>query len=91
MLANYHAARRKRLLVRIQTHKRSKVLVQEKYHFKAKVYHAKDLPDKKAYQAKHGSDLFITNIDEYDRICKVCPQLAVLTALHVVSSLQLMP
>ena len=44
---------------------------QDKYGFTAKVFHAKDLPDKKAYQAEHGSDLFITNIDEYDRICKV--------------------
>ena len=26
---------------------------------------------KKDYQAKHGSDLFITDVEEYDRICKV--------------------
>ncbi|KAK9801365.1 hypothetical protein WJX73_000633 [Symbiochloris irregularis] len=47
--------------------------LEDKYNFKAKVFHAKDLPDKKAYQAAHGSDLFIRDIDEYDRICKVEP------------------
>ena len=32
---------------------------------------AADCKDKKDFRAKHGPDLFMTNIDEYDRICKV--------------------
>lgn len=27
--------------------------------------------DKGEFRAKHGPDLFMTDIDEYDRICKV--------------------
>ena len=45
----------------------------EKYGFKAVEFHAKGLADKAEYKAKHGSDLFLTDIDEYDRICKVPP------------------
>ena len=47
--------------------------VQEKYGFKAVEFHAKGFADKAEYKAKHGSDLYLTDIDEYDRICKVCP------------------
>lgn len=60
-------------------------MMQEKYNFKAKVFHAKDLPDKNAYQAAHGSDLFIRDIDEYDRICKVSAHIRLL-ALHAVDA-----
>jgi len=45
--------------------------VQEKYGFQAAEFHAKGFANKAEYKAKHGSDLFLTDIDEYDRICKV--------------------
>lgn len=32
---------------------------------------AADCKDKKEFRAKYGPDLFMTDIDEYDRICKV--------------------
>lgn len=48
--------------------------MQAQYNFKAEVFHAKDLSDKKAYDDHHGSDLFIRDIDAYDRICKVGEQ-----------------
>lgn len=44
---------------------------QEKYGFKARVYHARDFEDVAAYKKVHGSDLFIRDVEEYDRICKV--------------------
>lgn len=47
--------------------------LEAQYNFKAEVFHAKDLSDKKAYDDHHGSDLFIRDIDAYDRICKVEP------------------
>lgn len=45
--------------------------MQAKYGFKAVQFHAKDFADKQAFKAKHGSDLYLVDIDEYDRICKV--------------------
>ena len=45
--------------------------VQGKYGFKAVEFHAKGFADKAAYKAKHGSDLYMVDIDEYDKICKV--------------------
>ena len=47
------------------------LLAQAKYNFKAHVYKPAGFETKKDYQAKHGSDLFITDVEEYDRICKV--------------------
>ncbi|KAL3159964.1 hypothetical protein ABBQ38_010352 [Trebouxia sp. C0009 RCD-2024] len=44
-----------------------------KYGFKAKEFHAADSTDVKDFRAKHGRDLYMTDIDEYDRICKVEP------------------
>ena len=35
------------------------------------VWTAADSTDAKDFRSKHGSDLFMTDIDEYDRICKV--------------------
>lgn len=32
---------------------------------------AADSTDVKDFRAKHGRDLYMTDIDEYDRICKV--------------------
>lgn len=46
-------------------------LLQAKYKFEAHTYKPQGFETKKDYQAKHGSDLFISNVDEYDRICKV--------------------
>ncbi len=34
--------------------------LQKRYGFKAHVFHADGLNNKKEYEAKHGSDLFIT-------------------------------
>ena len=34
-------------------------------------YQAAGLADVKEYRAKHGSDLYITDMEAYDRICKV--------------------
>lgn len=48
-------------------------LLEKRYEFKAHVFHAAGVNNKKEYSEKHGSDLFITDIDEYDRICKVEP------------------
>jgi phosphoadenosine phosphosulfate reductase len=56
---------------------------EERYGFKAEVFHAADVPDKQAFQEKYGSDLFITDIDEYDRICKVEPFGRALKTLQV--------
>ncbi len=36
------------------------VLLQKRYGFKAHVFHAAGFNSKKEYEAKHGSDLFIT-------------------------------
>ncbi len=34
-------------------------------------WYAADSSDSKDFRAKHGRDLYLTDIDEYDRICKV--------------------
>nr|CAD32963.1 phosphoadenosine-phosphosulphate reductase [Physcomitrium patens] len=57
--------------------------VEERYGFKAHVFHAADVNNKEAYDAKFGSDLFITDIEEYDRICKVEPFSRALKTLEV--------
>ena len=43
------------------------------YNFKAKVFQPAGFATKAEYVKKHGSDLYLTDIDEYDRICKVEP------------------
>lgn len=48
-------------------------VMEERYGFKSHFFHAADVNNKNEYAAKYGSDLFITDIDEYDRICKVEP------------------
>ena len=50
--------------------------LQEKYGFKARAYHAQGFEDLAAYKKVHGSDLFIRDVEEYDRICKVCDMTA---------------
>jgi phosphoadenosine phosphosulfate reductase len=57
--------------------------VEKRYGFKAHVFHADGFNNKEEYEAKHGSDLFITDIDEYDRICKVEPFNRALETLNV--------
>jgi phosphoadenosine phosphosulfate reductase len=47
--------------------------LEELYKFKAKVFRPAGFATKDEYVKKHGSDLFLTDIDEYDRICKVEP------------------
>ena len=44
---------------------------QEKYNFKAHTFHAAGFANRDEYRAAHGSDLYMTDIEEYDRICKV--------------------
>ncbi len=34
-------------------------------------WYAADSSDSKDFRAKHGRDLYLTDIDEYDSICKV--------------------
>ena len=51
--------------------------VQDKYGFKAREFHAAGFANVAEYKKEHGSDLFIRDIDEYDRICKVAPLQAV--------------
>jgi hypothetical protein len=48
---------------------------QEKYGFKARVYHAAGFETLEDYKKVHGSDLFIRDVEEYDRICKARAQL----------------
>ena len=43
---------------------------QEKYGFKARVFQAAGFASLAEYKKVHGSDLFIRDVDEYDRICK---------------------
>ena len=45
---------------------------QDKYNFKAHVYQANGFASKQDYQKVHGSDLYITDTEKYDQICKVC-------------------
>ncbi|CAK0787949.1 hypothetical protein CVIRNUC_011171 [Coccomyxa viridis] len=47
--------------------------LEEKYGFKARTYNAAGFADVAEYKKVHGSDLFITDIEEYDKICKVEP------------------
>ena len=49
---------------------------QDKYGFKAHVYQAKGFASKQDYQKVHGSDLYITDTEKYDQICKACPSRA---------------
>lgn len=44
---------------------------QEKYGFKARTYQAAGFASVAEYKKEHGSDLFIRDIEEYDKICKV--------------------
>ncbi|EFJ38718.1 hypothetical protein SELMODRAFT_270214 [Selaginella moellendorffii] len=57
--------------------------LEDKYGFKARVFHAADFNTKEEYLAKHGSDLYIRDIDEYDKICKVEPFNRALSSLQV--------
>lgn len=41
------------------------------FNFKAVSVHAKDFATKEDYKKVHGSDLFMTDIEKYDQICKV--------------------
>ncbi len=50
--------------------------LQEKYKFKALNFHAKGFANKAEFKAKHGSDLYLVDIDQYDSICKVFAGLA---------------
>lgn len=49
--------------------------VEDHYGFKAEVFCAEGVPvgDKAAFDARYGADLWMENIDEYDRVCKVEP------------------
>jgi phosphoadenosine phosphosulfate reductase len=47
--------------------------LEDKYNLKVHEFHAKDCTDVKDFRKKHGSDLFIRSVEEYDRICKVEP------------------
>ncbi len=49
------------------------VCAQEKYGFKAHVFQAAGFTNVAEFKKEHGSDLFIRDIEEYDRICKVRP------------------
>lgn len=46
---------------------------EERYGFKAEVFQAAGMENKEEYQQKYGSDLFIRDLEEYDRVCKVEP------------------
>lgn len=47
--------------------------LEKRYGFKAHVFHAAGVNGKEEYSEKYGTDLFIRDIEEYDRICKVEP------------------
>jgi len=57
--------------------------LEDLYNFKAHVFKPKGFENKKDYAAKHGSDLFLTDIELYDQICKVEPFSRALDELHV--------
>ncbi|KAL3680759.1 hypothetical protein R1sor_023715 [Riccia sorocarpa] len=57
--------------------------VEKRYEFKAHRFQAQGISNKEEYDAKYGSDLFIRDIDEYDRICKVEPFDRALKTLEV--------
>jgi phosphoadenosine phosphosulfate reductase len=44
---------------------------QDQYGFKAHEFHAAGFASRDDYVQRHGSDLYMTDIEEYDRICKV--------------------
>ena len=44
---------------------------QDQYGFKAHEFHASGFASRDEYVQRHGSDLYMTDIEEYDRICKV--------------------
>ena len=44
--------------------------MQEKYNFKAHTFHAAGFDNRDDFRAAHGSDLYLTDIEAYDRICK---------------------
>eukprot|EP00850_Spirogloea_muscicola_P009345 SM000052S17737 [mRNA] locus=s52:428610:431364:+ [translate_table: standard] len=46
---------------------------ENRYGFKSEVFHVDGVADKDEYVDKYGSDLFIRDIDEYDKLCKVEP------------------
>lgn len=60
-------------------------VMQEKYGFKAAEFHAQGFADKEEYKKKHGSDLFLVDIDKYDSICKV--RLPPIPLQHYMSSI----
>ena len=45
--------------------------MQEKYGFRARTYQAAGFANVAEYKKVHSSDLFIRDIEEYDKICKV--------------------
>eukprot|EP00968_Pinguiococcus_pyrenoidosus_P000760 scaffold47_cov258-Pinguiococcus_pyrenoidosus.AAC.87 len=47
--------------------------VEAHYGFKASVYHCADCNTPEEYWEKYGEDSWMTDIDEYDRLCKVEP------------------
>jgi phosphoadenosine phosphosulfate reductase len=47
--------------------------LENKYGFKAVKFQAAGFASREEYVKVHGADLYITDIDEYDRICKVEP------------------
>jgi len=47
--------------------------VEAAYGFKAMVFQADGLPDRAAYDAKHGKEFWREDIDRYDQICKIEP------------------
>ncbi|KAL2621717.1 hypothetical protein R1flu_001922 [Riccia fluitans] len=57
--------------------------VENRYGFKAYRFQADGMANKEEYDAKYGSDLFIRDVDEYDRICKVEPFARALKTLEV--------
>lgn len=59
--------------------------MQAKYGFKARTYQAAGFANVAEYKKVHGSDLFIRDIEEYDKICKVSLPLQSLTVacLHL--------
>ena len=44
---------------------------QDQYGFKAHEFHAAGFASRDEYVQRRGSDLYMTDIEEYDRICKV--------------------
>ncbi|KAK9916259.1 hypothetical protein WJX75_000636 [Coccomyxa subellipsoidea] len=57
--------------------------LEEKYGFKARVFQAAGFTNVAEFKKVHGSDLFIRDIEEYDRICKVEPFQRSLSDLNV--------